>query len=211
MPCLMQRTTWFALVICLTAKLFAQPATVHFKRFQTNDGLASNSVFPVIKDKDGFIWIGTINGATRYDGYNFKTYRNDPKDETSIAYNYINHIFQDSGNRIWFFTTTQDLPGICYYVPSKDVFEVVPVAPGKKDVFQSSPVYGATSDANNNMWIASSTGIVCVNPKTLKVETIAEMATNSIFSDNEGFIWVGTLNSGIKKIDPETKKNNLFA
>ncbi len=34
----------------------------------TTDGLANNSVCYVFQDSKGFIWMGTLNGLSRYDG-----------------------------------------------------------------------------------------------------------------------------------------------
>lgn len=41
------------------------------RSFTTRDGLASNVVNTVIQDRQGYIWIGTNLGLTRYDGYRF--------------------------------------------------------------------------------------------------------------------------------------------
>ena len=38
----------------------------------------------VIQDKYGFLWIATTDGLNRYDGYNFKIYKNDPGDKNSL-------------------------------------------------------------------------------------------------------------------------------
>jgi len=40
-----------------------------FVNFTTKDGLAGNSIRPIYSDNvDGYIWIGTSNGLSRYDG-----------------------------------------------------------------------------------------------------------------------------------------------
>ncbi|WP_369015121.1 two-component regulator propeller domain-containing protein, partial [Klebsiella pneumoniae] len=33
-----------------------------------NEGLSNNTVWAVLQDKSGFIWIGTVDGLDRYDG-----------------------------------------------------------------------------------------------------------------------------------------------
>ncbi len=40
-----------------------------------NDGLSNNTVYNVLKDKKGFVWMGTDMGISRYDGYHFTNYR----------------------------------------------------------------------------------------------------------------------------------------
>jgi ligand-binding sensor domain-containing protein len=43
--------------------------------FSVEDGLAAREVTSAIEDKDGFIWFGTTNGLSRYDGNSFKTFK----------------------------------------------------------------------------------------------------------------------------------------
>lgn len=40
-----------------------------------NDGLSNNTVYNVLKDKRGFVWLGTDVGISRYDGYHVTNYK----------------------------------------------------------------------------------------------------------------------------------------
>jgi len=42
--------------------------------YDTSDGLNSNTIYRVVQDNDGFIWIGTQNGLCRFDGNRFLNY-----------------------------------------------------------------------------------------------------------------------------------------
>lgn len=42
--------------------------------YTTKDGLPSNLVYDCYKDNDGFLWIGTNNGLSRFNGQQFDTY-----------------------------------------------------------------------------------------------------------------------------------------
>ena len=53
------------------------------------NGLANNAVTSVYKDKRGLMWFGTYDGISRYDGYNFLNYRNEPNDANSLANNRV--------------------------------------------------------------------------------------------------------------------------
>ncbi len=63
-------------LVCLSLALFpALAASRHF--FQTvdvKDGLADNFVRDIMRDSYGYIWISTINGVSRYDGYRLVNY-----------------------------------------------------------------------------------------------------------------------------------------
>ena len=39
----------------------------------------------IIEDDQGFLWFGTRDGLDRYDGYQFKTYKNDPHQANSLC------------------------------------------------------------------------------------------------------------------------------
>ena len=46
------------------------------KRLSAKDGLSCNTVNDIIQDRDGVIWLGTPNGMSRYDGYQFINFSN---------------------------------------------------------------------------------------------------------------------------------------
>lgn len=51
------------------------------KRITSADGLSGNTVYDIVQDGDGFVWMGAAYGLCRYDGYSFVNYyslSNDP-------------------------------------------------------------------------------------------------------------------------------------
>ncbi|SHF91745.1 Two component regulator propeller [Flavobacterium fluvii] len=67
------------------------------------NGLANNAVTSVYKDKRGLMWFGTYDGISRYDGYNFLNYRNEPYDANSLVNNRVVSIC-GTQNEIWIAT-----------------------------------------------------------------------------------------------------------
>lgn len=63
-------------------------------------GVSNNFITDIYQDQKGFIWVGTFDGLNRYDGYDFITYRNQPKDSTTILNNRIVSIYSVK-NEIW--------------------------------------------------------------------------------------------------------------
>lgn len=45
-----------------------------FSHINVNHGLSHNQIKSIFKDKTGFLWVGTISGLNRYDGYNVKVF-----------------------------------------------------------------------------------------------------------------------------------------
>ena len=80
------------------AEVFALPPIT---RLGIEKGLSNNSVRVVYQDKKGFIWLGTYDGLNRYDGSEFKVFRNKLNDSTSLPHNYIYSIHEDADNNLW--------------------------------------------------------------------------------------------------------------
>lgn len=75
----------------------AQSDYYKISNLTTYDGLPSNEVFTTFQDKDGFIWVGTKLGVSKFDGYTFQNFgiSEGLKDLT------ISHITQDEEGIIW--------------------------------------------------------------------------------------------------------------
>ena len=55
------------------------------RHISTTDGLAGNTIYELVQDPDGYIWMATNNGLSRYDGYsivNYTTLDRKGQDET---------------------------------------------------------------------------------------------------------------------------------
>ena len=46
-----------------------------FTHLTTDEGLSTGTVNCTLKDSKGFVWIGTVDGLNRYDGYNLKVFK----------------------------------------------------------------------------------------------------------------------------------------
>ncbi len=80
----------------LTARLIAQQSNVS-KVITVRDGLPQSYVSGIVQDKNGFLWIATLNGFGRYDGRGFKEYRHSSTDSEGLSSNIILHLL-DVGN-----------------------------------------------------------------------------------------------------------------
>ena len=76
-------------------------ATPYFRTLDASDGLPSSTVWKIAQDHDGYIWIGTADGLARYDGVDFRVYRNDPADAASLSGADVTALYIDRRNRLW--------------------------------------------------------------------------------------------------------------
>ena len=93
------------LVTLYNQQAFAQSNTSHrFDQISLEEGLSQVSAISIVQDKQGFIWVATQDGLNRYDGYQFKVYKHDKEDPTSISANHLLHLYKDSKDNLWIST-----------------------------------------------------------------------------------------------------------
>lgn len=84
-----------------TATAPALPETPLFKTFGTADGLPSSSVYTLAQDREGFLWIGSVEGLARYDGVGFEVFRHASNDPHSLPANNTQTLHVDREGRLW--------------------------------------------------------------------------------------------------------------
>ncbi len=77
-----------------------QPA-YNFKHLNVQNDLTQNIVYHFLQDSRGYIWIGTHNGLSLYDGIKTTNFLHNDEDSTSIARNFISNILEDSSQQVW--------------------------------------------------------------------------------------------------------------
>ncbi|MEX2470856.1 MAG: two-component regulator propeller domain-containing protein [Gemmatimonadota bacterium] len=88
-------------LVSLAAPVVAQDPALHFSRLGAGDGLSQASVTAVAQDSLGFMWFGTQDGLNRFDGYDFRVFRNVPGDTGSLANAYVNDLVVDREGVLW--------------------------------------------------------------------------------------------------------------
>ena len=81
-----------------------QPA---WRNYNTDHGLPSSEVYVAMQDSKGYMWFGTDNGVSRFDGYAFQNYG--PAE--GLQNNVVFDLQEDQQGRIWMMT----MSGNAYY------------------------------------------------------------------------------------------------
>ena len=89
----------------------AASPSYHTYGYTTADGLSSNSVRYIFQDREGFIWFGSLDGLTRYDGYTFKAIE-EQEGSSLWTDKHIKHIYEDNQGCIWLQTSNECI--FCY-------------------------------------------------------------------------------------------------
>jgi ligand-binding sensor domain-containing protein len=63
-----------AALCCLLLPLLAYAEQLPIRIYRAADGLARDVVNAIVADKNGYLWFGTDEGLSRFDGYEFTNY-----------------------------------------------------------------------------------------------------------------------------------------
>jgi signal transduction histidine kinase/ligand-binding sensor domain-containing protein/DNA-binding response OmpR family regulator len=86
------------LLCCLVA---AQPEQMSFMHLDRKSGYSGKSILSIMQDSRNFIWVGTDGGLNRFDGYEFKVFKEDPCNHNAISGSRVASIFEDATGAIW--------------------------------------------------------------------------------------------------------------
>ncbi len=91
----LSRSGFLLVISVLTIQAFTQD--YNFRNFSTENGLTQSYVYSIMQDVHGYLWVGTEDGLSRYNGFVFENYKTDD----SLADNFTTCSILD-GKNIWF-------------------------------------------------------------------------------------------------------------
>lgn len=177
----------------LTFSLFAQIQDSFFKDYvsrnwNAEDGLPGNSITDICQDKDGYIYLGTYGGLTRFDGVKFLTLNKiyNPK------YNFFSarSIMQDSKGDFWVGSNDEGVSCI------KANGEVVHFT--TENGLPNNSIRAFCEDHNGLIWIGTASGIACVSKEYEIIELPGfdniphdnRFIVSQLYCDTAGRVWI---------------------
>ncbi len=200
----------FLLITFLSNNSLAQVDRINYVHILSENGLSQNTVHSILQDREGFIWFATEDGLNKYDGYNFKVYKNNPLDKNSIPDNFIWTIFEDSNGTLWVGTNNK---GLCKFERGKEKFITYNNIPEDTNSLIHGNVRAIYEDNSGILWIGTEGGLDKFdrkknsfkhyrnNPKN--PNSLSNNVVLSIFEDNEKNLWIGG-NGGLGRLDRNT-------
>jgi len=91
----------FLILVFADARSQSVNTRFNFKHLNVQNGLVQNIAYHFLQDQRGYMWIGTHNGLSLYDGVRTTNYLHNDHDSASIGGNFINSIQEDSSRQVW--------------------------------------------------------------------------------------------------------------
>ena len=155
----------------------------------------NNSITAIVQDDDKCIWIGTMRGVMRFDGYSYKNFRNNPT--YPLAKDVIRCMSKDRRGNIWIGANT----GGAIYNCKTECFTPF------DSILRNVSVYTIQESSSGLIVMGTERGVVLVDPHDMKASYITEKENPYLYTDKishsstdkEGNIWLGS-NRGFYKL-----------
>ncbi|WP_044212266.1 ligand-binding sensor domain-containing protein [Saccharicrinis fermentans] len=133
---------------------------IRFDHLDINNGLSQNSAFCMDMDKNGYLWVGTLNGLNRYNGYSFEVFKPSLNKKGSLHGSLCVDLCADNQGNTW--VVTRD-GGLNKYDASRQEFVYYPDSLFKQ--LSSKYINSIQADNNNHIWLKANKGVLCFNPQ----------------------------------------------
>jgi ligand-binding sensor domain-containing protein/signal transduction histidine kinase len=194
-------TVYLAASVCLIllhGSLSAQP--LRFSHLDSREGLPQRTVTCLLQDSRGFIWAGTQEGLCRYDGKQFRVYRQSSGPVPTLSDDYILSLFEDDAGNIWVGT----LHGLCRLDPQTERWTQYYHQRDNENSLSSDRVRALYGTADGQLWIATARGLNRMrrDGRIEKIslppgENTAPARLQCLTGDADGTLWIGTGGGGL--------------
>lgn len=203
----MKHFTKQLLLLILFSKIAsAQFSSLKLEHFTINDGLSNNSINSILQTAEGYLWIATKDGLSRYDGQNFKNFKHNPLDPTSIPENYIMTLLEGRDQTLWVGTWGG---GLCKYDPIHESFAQI-------ENSSDNYIQCLIEDHSGNIWYGTTTnGLFKYDPKNKQLTSykdnpglskkFRDVNITALTEDHNNNLWIGTWDKGLIKFNPVTE------
>jgi signal transduction histidine kinase/ligand-binding sensor domain-containing protein/DNA-binding response OmpR family regulator len=210
---------------CFSINTFAQDHFFNVLKKEDNtafDGIVNS----ILRDRDGFLWIGYSGKLVRYDGSSYLNFESSNNDSTTISQTDIESIFEDQQGLLWFCTKE----GLNLY--NKETQSFKRIYPFKNKGSVKNRIKAICQLNDSIYFVASYGGGLCkYNSKvdrftnvylhTNSPNSLPSNVINTVFIDSKKQLWVGTESGGLscmnyatgtfKNYLPDAKNTNALS
>ncbi|MCH5233443.1 MAG: hypothetical protein J1E78_07355, partial [Muribaculaceae bacterium] len=152
---MLKKSLWLTgtmLVLVILFSIKTHSLTIHSTKFATSEGLADNTVREIFQDSKGFLWFGTFDGLSRYDGYDIVKIV--PSNPMIPLDSHIRHIFEDNDGYLWILGSSGIIS--CYDTNKEEFIDILP---DTNDILKFLYYYEAP---DGSLWFYGEDGAISV-------------------------------------------------
>ncbi|HEV7347412.1 sensor histidine kinase [Telluribacter sp.] len=159
----------------------------------------SGGIAGIAQDKQGFVWLATMDGLHRYDGYNYVSYYHDPANKNSLAANRTESICIARDGTIWIGMYQN---GLDRFDPATKTFTHFTHDTKDTRGLSDNTVTAILEDRKGRLWVGTHGGLHRFEPGS---DTFTRYRHNprdpgslshdhvrALYEDRQGTLWIGT-------------------
>ena len=202
-----------ALLLVSAASALAAPPrpSLRFEHLSVAQGLAQETVLAIVQDRDGFMWFGTQNGLSRFDGYRVINYRSVPGKPRSLSNSWVRVLHLDRHGRLWLGTDG----GLNLYDPATQSFTLFVPEETARRGNGNRHINAIVGDGSDGLWIGTNDGLQHFDTALRRFTTwhhergndasLSDDNVNALALDARGRLWIGT-GGGLDSLGPERER-----
>ncbi|MEO9216043.1 MAG: two-component regulator propeller domain-containing protein, partial [Rhodanobacter sp.] len=164
--------------------------TPWFDKIDISEGLPHSTTTAIVQDSRGLIWIGTMGGLARYDGFRMQVFETAARNTPGLPDTYVRNLLAlpDGGLLIG-----TNAGGLVRFDPRSNSFHVYPIgADGTSD----GKIYNLADDHAGGIWIATDNGLDHLYLRTDRIGHVDSGTSTtsrnfSVLQDRVGNLWLG--------------------
>jgi ligand-binding sensor domain-containing protein/two-component sensor histidine kinase len=200
-------------LLCLAIPKLVGAELLPINIYTTSNGLPHNRIKSILQDRQGFLWFGTVDGLSRFDGTQFINFNT----ENGLPHATVNSILQSRDGAYWIATngggvcTSNPLLMNSHANPRLDKFLFCSHVYRVGDSEITNRVNVLYEDRAGRIWAGTDSGMFQYDPSHketgfrsveigLLTTRLEEAAVTSMIEDKRGDLWIGTGGSGLIRI-----------
>lgn len=196
------------LILLFCADSLAQNLMYPFEHYNDQNGLTA-PVRKIIQDDFGFLWLATSDGLYRFDGKNFKVFRNKLGDTSSIPNNIVNDICLHPNGNIWIASNG----GLCYFSYEDNLFHNIRI-PENIEKADRYRVHSVAIDHYRQVWFSTKTAAHSLDHKnelfnSIRLPFLISYSITQLYFDSYNHLFVGTNIGNLIRLDLCTNEMHI--
>src|ERR1019366_1256996 len=183
-------------------------AQLPLRHYTTADGLANNAVLSIAADSRGFLWFGTAEGLSRFDGFGFAN----QTQGTGLPHGTVTQVLIGRHGNYWL-ATPAGLVRFRPDLPQSSADRMGVIRPNGKP--EAAHISALPEDRPGALWCGTAAGLYAIDDTASPAPRLAEVRiglpgvswgdseVSALAEDAEGGVWIGATDGTLYRRLPD--------